>query len=555
MKYYAELRDKIEQYKDSPYHKHLLETAEIYCEKNPVDTLPMPNYDDFSKFFETGSRFEYEHKASPVRKRLSAAVILYLAKKDPKYLNEVSNLIWRICGEITWALTAHLGNVEPKDYRNTIDLVVGVTGAMLCEIDAVLGDDLPERVRALVRSEVETRVFRPFENGRLYWEDAENNWCSVCAGTVGICYMLLAPERLPAQLDRLIACTDRFVASYGEDGCCMEGVGYWFYGFSHYIYFADMLYHFTDKKVDLLHTEKVAKMAQYISHVVLEDNMPVSFSDCNRWHSFSNVGLLSYLYTNYPGFVMPKPAVMDFADEERRLSEQLRLFLWWNPDCMNSVSKETDSFYYFDSAEVFIRKKERYSFAAKAGHNNEPHNHNDIGSFIIADQSGQLLADIGSADYRKETFSPLRYTFFQNGSQGHSVPMVDGKLQLPGREYAGKVLKKEKDEFVLELQGAYEKGTERILRSFKLLDDRVVLTDEFSQADIPVTERLITVVEPEITPEGVRVGNAWIQTGITPTAGSVGLLNRNNNPFTVYYLDFPVSGDRFKAEIILEKRG
>ena len=82
------------------------------------------------------------------------------------------------------------------------------------------------------------------------------------------------------------------------------------------------------------------------------------------------------------------------------------------------------------------------TFAAKCGHNGEEHNHNDIGSFILADDSGQLLVDLGCMEYTKENFgTQTRYTLLQNSSLGHSVPIIGGHPQKEGKEFFGKGLR------------------------------------------------------------------------------------------------------------------
>src|SRR5699024_2563227 len=74
-----------------------------------------------------------------------------------------------------------------------------------------------------------------------------------------------------------------------------------------------------------------------------------------------------------------------------------------------------------------------YGFATKGGHNDEPHNHNDIGHFILQRNGEVFLKDLGSGLYNDAYFGKERYSFLCNGSQGHSVPIVNGQLQEAGR--------------------------------------------------------------------------------------------------------------------------
>ena len=49
------------------------------------------------------------------------------------------------------------------------------------------------------------------------------------------------------------------------------------------------------------------------------------------------------------------------------------------------------------------------TLAAKGGHNGESHNHNDVGSFIVAVDGVPAVADAGRPTYTAQTFGPDRY--------------------------------------------------------------------------------------------------------------------------------------------------
>jgi hypothetical protein len=72
------------------------------------------------------------------------------------------------------------------------------------------------------------------------------------------------------------------------------------------------------------------------------------------------------------------------------------------------------------------------SLGVKGGHNDEPHGHHDLGSYIIAVDGWPLLLDPGAELYTPVTFSPRRFESMMNNSLGHPVPIVAGKPQLDG---------------------------------------------------------------------------------------------------------------------------
>jgi len=70
--------------------------------------------------------------------------------------------------------------------------------------------------------------------------------------------------------------------------------------------------------------------------------------------------------------------------------------------------------------------------AAKAGHNHESHNHNDVGSFVLYQNGHPVLIDVGVGTYTAQTFGNHRYDLFYMQSQYHNVPTINGVQQHDG---------------------------------------------------------------------------------------------------------------------------
>ena len=121
---------------------------------------------------------------------------------------------------------------------------------------------------------------------------------------------------------------------------------------------------------------------------------------------------------------------------------------------------------------------------------------------MIVTENGDIpLADFGAAVYRRETFdNELRYTLLNNSSRGHSVPVINNKYQVFGREFKAKNVVVGENRFSLELQGAYENGLiSKICRSFEVKEESVILKDEFVYSDKTesIKERMVTWTKPE----------------------------------------------------------
>ena len=135
-----------------------------------------------------------------------------------------------ICSEPTWALPAHMDQNSPEPERE-IDLFAAETAHALSEICYILGDKLPDSIRETVRHELMRRTILPFEEKTFFWEDTDSNWASVCAGSVGITFMYMFPERFKNVEKRFLKTMETYLSGFGDDGISPEGLGYWNYGF------------------------------------------------------------------------------------------------------------------------------------------------------------------------------------------------------------------------------------------------------------------------------------------------------------------------------------
>jgi len=73
--------------------------------------------------------------------------------------------------------------------------------------------------------------------------------------------------------------------------------------------------------------------------------------------------------------------------------------------------------------------------AAKGGNNDESHNHNDIGNYIVYYDGLPLLIDVGRGTYTAKTFSNRRYDIWYNCSNYHNVPSINGITQPAGPQF------------------------------------------------------------------------------------------------------------------------
>lgn len=153
--------------------------------------------------------------------------------------------------------------------------------------------------------------------------------------------------------------------------------------------------------------------------------------------------------------------------------------------------------------------------AAKGGHNDESHNHNDVGQWILYRNGKPILIDVGVETYSKHTFGPERYGIWTMQSQYHNLPQVNGYGQCAGVTFRASDVRyhasPEHVSFSLDISEAYpqESGIVRWQRSIdfhrdELTDTSIEVTEEW-ELNGQRNELLLhymTAVQPETIEPG-----------------------------------------------------
>lgn len=477
-------------------------------EKDCSGDIPACKYTEYVLFDQTGSRTEYEKSYFTRRRALNASALLSLIyPNEEKYYTKLCDVIWAILDEYNWTLPAHIGNFK-DNVVDRIDLFAAETGFALSEIDYIFEDRLPALIRSRISAEVDRRIIKSYMSERReWWEKCTNNWAAVCVGSVGITFMYQRPDLFFSVYPRIKETLACFLRGFPEDGICLEGFGYWHYGFGFYLCFADMLREFSKNEIDCLSEEKIKEIVKYPQRMYIDGGTTVSFSDgsmSGRWH----IGILHYLKKRFPGEIrLPDHKYSYTNDNCGRWGLHLRAILWFDEELEQDTSKD-EYFDYAPASQWLIKKSSHYAFAAKGGDNGEPHNHNDLGSFIVAKNGEQILCDPGAGKYSKQYFNKERYTFFKTCSRGHSVPIIDGRYQKDGRDFSAES-SFDGEVFTVRFERAYGiPSLTELTRRFSFDNDTVTVSDtfEFDGKALPVTERFISRFPAEITDEGVYTG-------------------------------------------------
>lgn len=500
------------------FHEQYKNQIKNLADKMQNEEMPALTEELFALFETTGNRLQYEEVYFARRKFLAVfgiAAYIFKRKEDMVKLDEV---LLEICAEECWALPAHVNRRENPDWRNTVDLFASETAQALAEIIS-LTDGVSADIKRRVCTEIEQRVLIPFEKIRQGWECSDHNWNAVCCGSIGSTAMYLLAqneeERLERVLQRICHSLTFYLDGFKEDGACMEGIGYFTYGMTYYVGFAEQILRYSDGKINLFENDKVRRIAQFQQKMYFSSGQTVSFSDGDAMAKF-RMGLTSFLAGKYNTVEIPDEAfACDFeTDPCYRFMGLLRDVIWTTDgnaqrrEYVPDKQQKSSFCHVLPHAQWCVcESKSGIGFAIKGGNNGEPHNHNDVGSFLYIANGEQLICDLGAGEYTADYFGPGRYGILCNSSEGHNVPVIGGNYQKDGAQHGASQFEADRAGItVIEFSGAYEEGALHSLTrktAFSYEDGSLVVEDRFafregeakSFTENLVTKGIVTLME------------------------------------------------------------
>jgi hypothetical protein len=340
---------------------------------------------------------------------------------------------------------------------------------------------------------------------------------------------------------------------------------------SFYTAFGDLLCCRTGGTINILSDPAFARIAAFQQACYFPGGGTLNFSDASGGDVF-RLGLSCYLAEHIPSVEVPRlPYQRELfaapgtdpgpgtgkalVDHCGRFAPALRDFIWTSGDVplTNEGIRESA----FPQAQWLLCAGEGGTgFAAKGGHNDEPHNHHDVGNFIFYKNGKMILCDLGAGEYTKDYFSDKRYTIFCTRSESHNVPVIDGCGQKAGKEFGARdCVISPGGNMALDMAGAYGlRGLNKLERRFHfdaangtlLLED----TFAFSPSPLPVLERFVTPSPPQVEGGAVYTGAGKDRCclrgpGPVPVIQKLTYRDHDGKDAEVFTIDFPFApGER-----------
>ncbi|MCW4457133.1 heparinase II/III-family protein [Microbacterium sp. MPKO10] len=443
---------------------------------------PQPLAHDAARIHGDGDRSTWEQTAFARVQRSSRSVVAAVVTGESCWLPSVLDGASLLCEQSSWCWPAHddafsrRGWVLPDVTSPVVDLGASEVAAHLAWLDHVIGAELETAyagVRARIRTEVRSRVLEPFaDRDDWWWLGAERptiNWTPWILGNVLVAALRLldAPDDAELRIriiDRVLLGLDRYIADLPADGAVDEGYHYWWAGAARLFEALEALAHATLERIDFIDGIPVLRELVAFPHrMQLGDDWVVSVADSRAraatpqpWNALTRAAR-RLKDGDAEAFARGHESHLD-ADETMNLGRLL-----------SALSDDHDggsgrfpfpAEVWLPSVQMLIARESAgtpagLTVVAKGGHNDESHNHNDVGSVIVASDGVPTVVDAGRPTYTAQTFSADRYGLWMMRSTWHSIPVIAGHAQKAGADYRASAVSVADGEFSLDIAATY----------------------------------------------------------------------------------------------------
>ena len=514
------------------FKKPLIKNGEKYLRYKWQNT-PAYSYIEFEK---DGNR-EHGVTFADNNEAFCGLLLAELAEGKGRFIPQLINGIYFWSLAPTWNAHPHTGRdrVTNRNLPNPDVRFVALEGARLGALFSITlymfkeeFDKYDPMIAKIAYKALERNILEPYINEWNYTHGHEwlgfnrskgktvGNWNTFCNTHSILCYLLCEQnqERLDAALKLCTWSIDQYLEALGLDGACDEGPSYWNMAGGKVYDFARMMYDASNGAFNMFADDQIRRIGEWKSKTHIGDGWVIPFGD-GEAHNWGDKEVLFRFGEDVGSQELKNFSMYLLADAKK---EQFRLTTYFKYDpyriletlryqekmraeqkaaldaaggdfakMMVNLRKDVTSEWYSDTEHAALRTKNLWFLGAKGGHNNECHNHNDVGSGVFFIEYCPILIDPGCATYGKNTFGPNRYKQWNVRSEWHNLPVINGIVQSPGKEFAakGSSCDVKKNVFSTDFSGAYpaEAKCNNWHRTYKLTDKELLITDKYELAE------------------------------------------------------------------------
>lgn len=477
----------------------------------------------FMAYRRTGDRQAWEQPYFIKRKRLIGAALSLCLTPDSTVLQDaVMDGLFSTLEESSWIVCAHhdTADILPDPNKPCIDLFSAQTGATLAFVCHLLRDVLPPYFIERTVQEIDKRILIPFLTRQdFHWMGFSgqklNNWTPWILSNI-IDALLLSEKntpRLAQGLCRAMRILQTYLKGLPPDGGLDEGIGYWNVAGASVLDCLESLDAATNGAVQIYDAPIIRALGAFPLASHIAGPYFWNFADCDAkpYVNWQRVWRFGVLHGSAPlqalGAERFSPQDDIFPKDTPQMNRVLQAL--FAPPPKNVPSFPPPSFTALNALEVFAWRKNDMYVALKGGRNDESHNHNDIGSFIVYFRGEPVVTDAGNAVYTGRSFGKERYEQWHTRCAYHNVPCPNGVEQQAGGQYAAADVRADENGASMELQNAYPK--EACLKSFRrtlsFMKNGLCVEDALTfQRARPVDWHFLLRHEPIISQNSIRIG-------------------------------------------------
>lgn len=532
--------------------------------------IPLSAYLEYER---TGERYVMQAPFESNRRALNALIVAELVEGRGRFIDQIANGVWYSCNMPSWVLSAHQVRQKsrralPDTRENIIDLAsagYGATIALAWHFFHDAFDRLDPSLNYTIEKSLKTKILDPFLDPsvrKANWWMADNwkpgmivnNWNPWCNSNVLVCFLVMEkdPERFREAIETSLHSVDQFINYVKADGACEEGPAYWDAAGGKLYDYLQLLYYASEGRFSIMDNPMVKNIGEYIVRSYIGDGYVVNFADATarlrpeptlimRFGKATGSSLMTgfamYLMADSKteGFTSPMPVMGNdtFRSlESLRTAEEMRE----EADSLESLAAESsfdrvlsdlytpECTWYPETEFAYFRNREGWFAAAKGGFNNESHNHNDAGTFILYIDNVPIFVDAGVGTYTKQTFSEDRYSIWTMQSNWHNLPLINGTSQIFGSEFKACDVSCDLEgrKFSADISKAYSGAAScrKWVRSYSLEENSFVISDRFELSERILPDSVNFLVQGEVFLPGEDCGD-----GQTVPEGSIVVRN------------------------------
>ena len=492
------------------FNKEKVEKIVKKAEDLMTKDIPLLPASLYREYVTTGNRSNYEELFFLRRDMAVAFAIAEAYENKGRFTEKLMDVVWAIMEESTWLLPAHLycspnyadaslGPVFGDNSLHGLALFSATTCGTLATVYHLCRDKL-DAIEPIITKKMEyclkERGIKNYLQTEYWWGGGlgrkTNNWCPWILSNLLLTVAIIEKDTYVREkfVEKAMIHLDNFLSFYDPDGGCDEGPAYWGAAGASLFDCLELIDDLTGGRISVWDSELIKNIGDYIYKVNISGNRYVNFADCAP-KTKPNAGMLIRFgeKTSSPFLISFGKKQAKYGDTFFSASHMYRTLKWLvtpyvkEESCPMPLYSELPDLGVMTVRECEDTEKGMF-LAAKAGTNDEMHNHNDCGNFMVYYNGNPVIIDAGVGQYTKQTFSADRYKLWFMQSGYHNLPSFGGIDQCAGKKYfsTAKHFNREKHSLSCELRFAYpeEAGIETYVRTTALFDGVVTVSEDIS---------------------------------------------------------------------------